>query len=692
MTGEAVSPFGDVVPRLIGSVPGLADVLDGASAAPVPSVGSRPARIAGPRAWSAPNASAHGQVAVHRDVLRGVATGMRSDLKDLDGAVSRLAGARHGSGVAIAGSAGLIAGWPTAVAFNGNASAALTGVMAASQQSGTAHEDTSSKLATSAAAYDQSETDNLRAARSVGTNLYGVTGLVASYGSGGKAAASPLGAQPSYPVKTHAVSAFSGAGMSAGTIMDILHGLSPGIVSAAGAAHTQIGNTLQAVAGRLAANARTLAQNWTGSAAQGAMGQFQQLHDHMVTLADQALQVGSVLTWLGGEVLPQFTSLPDPRVSATSLILGDAATGTVLAGPAGGVIGAGAGALDELDGAAQAAADRAAQQYIAKLSGYLVIANQSLPDTIGAPLPPSGGNGGGPGPAAPVTGGTGGGGSGATLRLTSVGVSGTPGKTSVGGKTSGTGGKSTTGTGNSTAPPSFGSPPSTGVTGSAGGVGTVAQPGNAAPPSLQGATLTSSPSAPPAGGASTFGSPSAPVGSGALTGGLPGPASFVPGANEPPAGPLAATLDDAAMPGLGQSGTGPVTEELPGSVAPEASGFITELDEPGLPGLSGAGGFGGTGSPVAGELIGGQAGPLNGEEGPLTGGEEGPLTGNSALTENGVLAGPGEAVSPEADGFGMMGSGGTARPDEQERIRDSWLNDDELWSSPANLVPPVIGE
>ena len=394
-----MSPFGDVVQGLIGSVPGLADVLDGASAAPAPSVGSRPARIAGPRAWSAPNAHGHGQVAVHRDVLRGVATGMRSDLKDLDGAVSRLAGARHGSGVAIAGSAGLIEGWPTAVAFNGNATAALTGVMAASQQSGTAHEDTSSKLATSAAAYDQSETDNLRAARSVGTNLYSVTGLVASYGSGGKGAASPLGAQPSYPVKIHAVSAFSGAGMSAGTIMDILHGLSPGTVSAAGAAHTQIGTTLQAVAVRLAANAHTLAQNWTGSAAQGAMSQFQQLHNHMVTLADQALQVGSVLTWLGGEVLPQFTSLPDPRVSPTSLILGDAATGTVLAGPAGGVIGAGVGALDELDGAAQATADRAAQQYIAKLSGYLVIANQSLPNVIGAPLPPSGGNGGGPGTA-----------------------------------------------------------------------------------------------------------------------------------------------------------------------------------------------------------------------------------------------------------------------------------------------------
>ena len=474
---------------------------------------------------------------MHRDVLRGVAAGMRSDLKDLDGAVSRLAGARHGSGVAIAGSAGLIAGWPTAVAFNGNASAALTGVMAASQQSGTAHEDTSSKLAATAAAYDQSETDNLRAARSVGTNLYSVTGLVASYGSGGKAAASRSAPSPatwSSPTRCPRSAAPGCRRHHHGHPVRPQPGYRLG---RRGRAHPDRQHAAGG-RGRLAANAHALAQNWTGSAAQGAMGQFQQLHDHMVTLADQALQVGSVLTWLGGEVLPQFTSLPDPRVSATSLILGDAATGTVLAGPAGGVIGAGVGVLDEVDGAAQAAADRAAQQYIAKLSGYLVIANQSLPDTIGAPMPPSGGNRGGPGPAAPVTGAAAGGGSGATLRLTSVGVSGTAAKTGGGTPSSTVGGKPTTGTGKT--PPSFGAPPANG-TGRTGGVtgGSVppAQPGSAVPPSLQGATLTSSPSAPPAGGATTFGSPPAPGGSGSLTGSLPGPAPFASGAAEPPGRP-----------------------------------------------------------------------------------------------------------------------------------------------------------
>jgi len=122
-----VSAFGDVVQALIGAVPGLSAELDGSVYAPVPTVGSRPPAITGTRTWSPPNASGRGQVSVHRDVLRSVAVGMRSDLADLDGAVSGLNGIRRGEGISITANTGLIAGWPTAVAFNGNASAALTG-------------------------------------------------------------------------------------------------------------------------------------------------------------------------------------------------------------------------------------------------------------------------------------------------------------------------------------------------------------------------------------------------------------------------------------------------------------------------------------------------------------------------------------------------------------------------------------
>ncbi len=624
-----MSAFGEVVQALIGSETGLANELDGSSPAPIPSVGSRPGRIADARSWTAPDASGHGQVAVHRDALRGVAAGMRLDLQDLEGAVSRLNGVRHGGGVSITANTGLIAGWPTAVGFNGNASAAFSGIVLASQQTGTTHLDTSGRLTSSAAAYDQSESDNLRAARSVGTSLSSVTGLVASYGTGGRPASSALGAQPSYPVRIHAVPGFSGAGMSAGTIMEILHGLSPDEVTAAGGAHTRLGTMLDTVAGRLAANAHKLAQNWSGSAAQAAMGQFQQLHSRMVMLAQQALQVGSVLSWLGDEVLPKFASLPDPRVSTTSLVLGDAETSAALGGPVGAVIGAGVGLIDELDGSAQAAADRTAQQYIAKLSSYLVIADQSLPDSIGAPAAPAKGSGKGSGPTVPVTVGASGGGSGAGARLAD-------------------GGSSTSR-----------------ATGGAGAASR--QAGAAAPPSsLQGTTIPGGPISSPAGSAPAPASASPPPGSGGLSGGLPGPVPTVPGTTEPTPGTVTGTLDDNTGPTVGQVSAG-----SPGSVAPEASGLVS--DEPGaLPGLPGTNGISGSDSFVAGDVAGAQSLQLD-TDGTLAGAEEGSL-------------------APDLAGFPMMGTGGAAQPEEQERIRQAWLNGDDLWRLPVNLVPQVIDD
>jgi uncharacterized protein YukE len=647
-----VSAFGEVVQALIGSEAGLANELDGSSAAPVPSVDSRPGTVAGARAWTAPDAGGHGQVSVHRDVLRGVAAGMRSDLQDLEGSVRWLDSVRRGEGISITGNAGLVAGWPTAAGFNGNASAALAGIVRASQQSGTAHQGTSSRLVTSAAAYDQSESDNLRAARSVGTSLYSVASLVASYGTGGRPAAAALGAQPSYPVKTHAVSGFSGAGMSAGTVMEILHGLTPGEVSAAGAAHTRLGSTLDTVAGRLTANAHTLAQNWSGSAAQAAMGQFQQLHNHMVTLAQQALQVGSVLSWLGGEVLPRFASLPDPRVSATSLVLDDVVTGTILGGPVGGIVGAGTGLLDELDGSAQAAADHAARQYIAKLSGYLVIADQSLPNTVGAVPAPAGGRGAAPAATVPVAGGVGAGGSGTGVRLPSGEGTATP---------AGAGG---------------GRASASRAGGAAGGAGATGRTGAAAAPpsSLQGVTIPGGQPSAPAGATSLLGRTSPLSGSGGLSGGLPGSVTGVPGA-APPLSQVTETLDDTTVPAVGTVNGevgGQVGGEMPGNVLPGASGTATWLaeDEPGGP--SGSSGLPAADSPVAGDVIGAQS--LQAES-------------DSALTGTDE-----SAVAPDMAGFPVLGTGGAAQPDGQERTRQAWLHDDDLWRLSVTLVPPVVDE
>ena len=191
---------------------------------------------------------------------------------------------------------------------------------------------------------------------------------------------------PATPVKTSNVPPSSGAGMTTAEIMNILHRLDPGAVAAAGAAHTGLGDVLAAMAASLTRHAQTLAQSWTGTAARTAMTRFQQLHDQTSALATQAAQTGSVLTWLGTQVLPKFQQLQTPGTG--SAVAADAAAGgiagEVVAGPAGAMAGTAVGGLGALlTGAGDAAAQAQAQKYLSALSSYLVTANAALPDQIG---------------------------------------------------------------------------------------------------------------------------------------------------------------------------------------------------------------------------------------------------------------------------------------------------------------------
>ena len=149
----------------------------------------------------------------------------------------------------------------------------------------------------------------------------------------------PAPATPVTPVKTNNVPPSSGAGMTTAEIMNILHRLDSGAVAAAGAAHTSLGDVLAAMAASLTRHAQTLAQNWTGTAARTAMTRFQQLHDQTSALATQAAQTGSVLTWLGTQVLPKFQQLQTPGTG--SAVAADAAAG----GLAGEVVAGLAGAM-----------------------------------------------------------------------------------------------------------------------------------------------------------------------------------------------------------------------------------------------------------------------------------------------------------------------------------------------------------
>ncbi|HEY2521862.1 MAG TPA: hypothetical protein VGJ19_17275 [Streptosporangiaceae bacterium] len=116
-----------------------------------------------------------------------------------------------------------------------------------------------------------------------------------------------------YEVTTGHVPAYAGAGLPAAEVARILHRLDPAALQEAGAAHTALGRELDTMAAQLTQESQTLAQHWSGSAARRAQAQFQRLHTQTATLAAQATRTGSVLTWLGTQVVPAFRDPSDAR-------------------------------------------------------------------------------------------------------------------------------------------------------------------------------------------------------------------------------------------------------------------------------------------------------------------------------------------------------------------------------------------
>jgi len=100
--------------------------------------------------------------------------------------------------------------------------------------------------------------------------------------------------------------------MSAEEIMEILRGLDPGSVAAAGASYLAAASALDTLAERIARHAQTLSEHWDGTAADSALAYMHQSRERALNAAAQAKRTGAALTWLGGEVLPEFRSLPDP--------------------------------------------------------------------------------------------------------------------------------------------------------------------------------------------------------------------------------------------------------------------------------------------------------------------------------------------------------------------------------------------
>ena len=706
-----------------GAVPGLENVLAGlgdgvtgnftaagdrfaaagdpaGTAEPVPRTSGQPETVSAAPPWTAPQPGGGGRITVARDVLRSVAGRMRSELATLDSAVSRVRAA--GAGV------GSLQGWPTGDAFSGNAINAHDGCLSASELLGDGHQAVAGNLSDSAATYDAAESDSTQAVHGVAAILDGsptASSAVAGNAFAGGTAATPPGraggaaaaARP-YPVKSNDVQPFDAAGMTTAQIMSILHHLDSGAVAEAGTAHTALGRTADTMAGRLTGYAQTLAQSWTGTAAQAAMARLQQLYDQTSVLAAQAAQTGSALTWLGTDVLPAFQRLQTPGTgsalatgaTAGGVIGAVAGAGGAMAGSAGGAAAAG---LDALLTGAGTAAQAQAQKYLSALSGYLVTANSALPSQIGGPAALASATRGSPGtngtdeaaagagsaggpasgtangpvtgrsrPAGPVASRTAAGSGGLVLGAAggAAALLGT-GRTGSAAGAGGAGSASGAGRGGSAADAVAGSPSDAGGAGSALPAAATGSAPGAGGPALSGAGAGA-----PVSGASRIASPAPAVNS--LQSAAPVPGS-TPGAAPVPPPAAAAASGTSGVPAAG--------------LLPGVQGAAGAVGGPQVPGLDGGLTGGATPvpegpGPVAPRAVPGAV--------PVPG-----AAGSFVVTPDGTAV-PG---SGDSSGRGMLGGmpmagGGTGQP-EKERMRRAWESEDEnVWGLPSGCVPPVI--
>jgi len=715
------------------------------AAGPVPRISGQPETVSAAPPWTAPQPGGGGRITVARDVLRSVAGRMRSELATLDSAVSRVRAA--GAGV------GSLQGWPTGDAFSGNAINAHIGCLSASEQVGDGHQAFAGNLSDSAATYDAAESDSTQAVHGVAAVLDGSPAASSAAAgnafAGGTAATSSgrlAGAAPAagpYPVKSNDVQPFDAAGMTAAQIMSILHRLDSGAVAEAGTAHTALGRTADTMAGHLTGYAQTLAQSWTGTAAQAAMARLQQLYDQTSVLAAQAAQTGSALTWLGTDVLPAFQRLQTPG-TGSALATGAAAGGViggVIAGAGGAMAGTAGGAaaagLDALLTGAGAAAQAQAQKYLSALSGYLVTANSSLPGEIGGPAVLASATRGGPGtngtdeaaaatgtangpvtgrsgPVGPVTSRTAAGSGG--LVLGGAGGAGATLGTGRTGSAAGAGGAGSTpaaGGGGSAADAVAGSPSD------AGGGGSALPAAATGPaPGADGSALSGGGAGAPVSGASRIASPAPPVNS--LQSAVPVPGS-TPGVApaSPPAAASASGTPGAGSLNAGGASSLPPVPMVPGLPGPGAGAVANGGGNVGDGSNQGRSGDGAAGTPAPAGLLPGVQGEAGAAGVPQVPGLDGGLTGGATLVPEGpglvapsavpgavpgagatgslVVTPDGTAVpgSGDSSGRGMlsgmpMAGGGTGQP-EKERMRRAWGSEDEnVWGLPSGCVPPVI--
>jgi hypothetical protein len=288
---------------------------------PVPVIRACPPRIEAPgRRWAAPDASGSGSITVHRDTLIQVARTMHDDAASL-GTVSgevKTAGDRLG----------LLAMPPACTGLMADIAGACHGFASASTWTARTQAATARMLAESALVYEQAgphpgaSAERIASIRGCGCGDM-VTGIPGTGREPGDLwpSSTPAGqhSTPPHPVtgrwyriRSCPVAPPHLDSMDSGQVMDLLRDLDGTEFKAAYGALLSLARALDETTDRLQANAMTLALNWAGSAAQAAMGKFQEIHDETAQLAAQARHAAEVLQWVGEDLIPEYKSLPDP--------------------------------------------------------------------------------------------------------------------------------------------------------------------------------------------------------------------------------------------------------------------------------------------------------------------------------------------------------------------------------------------
>ncbi|TDD80498.1 hypothetical protein E1293_20515, partial [Actinomadura darangshiensis] len=169
----------------------------------------------------------------------------------------------------------------------------------------------------------------------------------------------------------------------------ILDGINPSKVSKAGTTYEAAAKKFQHVAGILRSQSSALAGVWKGDDADATVKQMGKLEKSATNMQEVSQKTGAALKD-HGEKLEWYKAHRPGKGFIGNISYDDAgvvAAGTMVAGPAGGMIALGGKKLGEAFGLIDSAEEKAAKEHMKKLGERTLQANDNMPPNFSTDLP-----------------------------------------------------------------------------------------------------------------------------------------------------------------------------------------------------------------------------------------------------------------------------------------------------------------